>query len=211
MEGGRLSCDANFISSQQIPASRPQISAMVAISLFSSSPSPCFQARKGGSCLLHSSSATLGLVHHFGRASVACSSRLPRADPVRRKKVRAVAEEGAIAPVADEEQPEEHASAANETVAVAVSPSDVLTMFFKAEGTMDDLAMSKVLKALQGKEAVSDLKVQNLEGIASVELTQQTTVQATGVASNLVEIIQGSGFKLQTLSLSFEDEEDAIS
>ena len=30
-------------------------------------------------------------------------------------------------------------------------------------------------------------------------------MQATGVASNLVEAIQGVGFKLQTLSLSFED------
>lgn len=40
------------------------------------------------------------------------------------------------------------------------------------------------------------------------QLTKQTTVQATGVASNLVEIIQGSGFKLQTLNLSFEDDEE---
>lgn len=42
----------------------------------------------------------------------------------------------------------------------------------------------------------------------SVQLTKQTTVQATSVASNLVEIIQGSGFRLQALNLSFEDEED---
>lgn len=41
-----------------------------------------------------------------------------------------------------------------------------------------------------------------------LQLTKQTTVQATGVASNLVEIIQGSGFKLQTLNLSFGDEVD---
>lgn len=40
------------------------------------------------------------------------------------------------------------------------------------------------------------------------QLVKQTTVQATGVASNLVEIIQGSGFRLQQLNLSFEDEED---
>ncbi|GMP30380.1 hypothetical protein CsSME_00005074 [Camellia sinensis var. sinensis] len=51
---------------------------------------------------------------------------------------------------------------------------------------------------------IANLKVQDVEGIASVE----TTVQATGVASNLVEIIQGLGFKLQTLNLSFEDEEN---
>lgn len=35
-------------------------------------------------------------------------------------------------------------------------------------------------------------------------------MQATGVASLLVELIQGAGFKLHTLSLSFEDEEDEI-
>lgn len=40
-----------------------------------------------------------------------------------------------------------------------------------------------------------------------MQLTKETTVQATGVASNLVEIIQGSGFKLQALNLSFDDED----
>jgi hypothetical protein len=40
------------------------------------------------------------------------------------------------------------------------------------------------------------------------QLTKETTVQATGVASNLVEAIQGAGFKLQTLSLSFDDFDD---
>ncbi|VAH19239.1 unnamed protein product [Triticum turgidum subsp. durum] len=47
--------------------------------------------------------------------------------------------------------------------------------------------------------------------LEQLQLTKATTVQATGVASNLVEAIQGVGFKLQTLSLSFEDfdKEDA--
>lgn len=40
------------------------------------------------------------------------------------------------------------------------------------------------------------------------QLTKQTTVQATGVASSLVETIQSSGFKLQTLNLSFDEEEE---
>ncbi|XP_073002898.1 uncharacterized protein [Typha latifolia] len=87
---------------------------------------------------------------------------------------------------------EEEGPPAGQPVSVPISPSDMLTMFFK------------------GTEGVSDLMVQVTEGIASVELTKQTTVQATGVASNLVEIIQGSGFKLQNLNLSFEDEEDSI-
>lgn len=43
-----------------------------------------------------------------------------------------------------------------------------------------------------------------------MQLRKQTTVQATGVASNLVEVIQGAGFKLQTLNLSFEDDEDVV-
>ncbi|XP_058112169.1 uncharacterized protein LOC131255458 [Magnolia sinica] len=113
-------------------------------------------------------------------------------------------EENATAP------PEENATALPEeqTVSVPVSPSDVLTMFFKVEGTMNESAIPTVSRALEETDGVSDLKVQVLEGIASVELTKQTTVQATGVASNLIEIIQGTGFKLQTLNLSFEDEED---
>ena len=45
---------------------------------------------------------------------------------------------------------------------------------------------------------------------AFIQLTKQTTVQATGVASSLVELVQSSGFKLQTLNLSFQDEEDAL-
>ena len=43
------------------------------------------------------------------------------------------------------------------------------------------------------------------------QLTKETTVQATGVASNLVEAIQGAGLKLQTLSLSFDDFDEAKS
>ncbi|CAM8983029.1 unnamed protein product [Rhodiola kirilowii] len=87
-----------------------------------------------------------------------------------------------------------------------VSPSDVLTMLFQAEGTMSETAIPTVTKALEEIEGVTNLKVQVLEGIASVELTKQTTIQATGVASGMVEKIQGSGFKLQTLNLSFLDE-----
>ncbi|XP_008789498.1 uncharacterized protein LOC103706976 [Phoenix dactylifera] len=136
------------------------------------------------------------------------------------RAVRAVAEEETLVP--EEEQAaeaaaeaaaaasEEESPSADQTVSVPVSPSDMLTILFKAEGTMVESAIPAVAKALEGTEGVGDLKVQVAEGIASVELTKQTTVQATGVASNLVEIIQGSGFKLQTLNLSFEDEEDAI-
>ncbi|KAH9608041.1 hypothetical protein KSS87_011659 [Heliosperma pusillum] len=59
----------------------------------------------------------------------------------------------------------------------------------------------------QGTEGISDLKVHISEGIATVELTKQTTIQATGVASGLLEAVQGAGFRLNTLNLSFEDEE----
>ena len=44
--------------------------------------------------------------------------------------------------------------------------------------------------------------------LSFLQLKKQTTVQATGVASSLVEAIQSSGFKLQTLNLSFEEEEE---
>ncbi|KAA8548059.1 hypothetical protein F0562_004680 [Nyssa sinensis] len=131
--------------------------------------------------------------------------------PRERKVVRSVAEETLIPEEAEENNTNiegEEPSTVDQTVSVPVSPSDVLTMFFQAEGTMNETAIPTVAKALEETEGITNLKVQVLEGIASVELTKQTTVQATGVASSLVEIIQGSGFKLQTLNLSFEDEED---
>ncbi|PRQ53804.1 hypothetical protein RchiOBHm_Chr2g0170541 [Rosa chinensis] len=55
-------------------------------------------------------------------------------------------------------------------------------------------------------EGITNLKVEVHKGIGVVE----TTVQATGVASSLVEAIQSSGFKLQTLNLSFEEEEEIV-
>ncbi|XVE83904.1 hypothetical protein DITRI_Ditri16bG0125600 [Diplodiscus trichospermus] len=97
-----------------------------------------------------------------------------------------------------------------ESVSVPISPSDILRMYFQADGTLNEAEIPKVTKALEEADGISSLKVQVLEGIATVELTKQTTVQATGVASNLVEIIQGTGFKLQTLNLSFDDEEDIL-
>ncbi|CAL5325745.1 unnamed protein product [Camellia sinensis] len=86
-------------------------------------------------------------------------------------------------------------------------PVSALTMFFqvteaarreraitgsvrRAEGTMNEAAIRTVTNALEETEGVANLKVQVVEGIASVELTKETTIQATGVASNLVEIIQ---------------------
>ncbi|OIT40708.1 PREDICTED: uncharacterized protein LOC109236408 [Nicotiana attenuata] len=127
--------------------------------------------------------------------------------PLRNTRIWSAADEEGATAVVDE------ASAAptttvDQTVSVSVSPSDVLTMFFQAEGTMSDAAIPNVTKALEEIEGITDLKVKVVEGIASVELTKQTTIQATGVSSSLVETIQGSGFKLQTLNLSFQDEED---
>ncbi|KAK8717061.1 hypothetical protein V6N13_044342 [Hibiscus sabdariffa] len=97
-----------------------------------------------------------------------------------------------------------------DSVSVPVSSSDTLRMYFQADGMLNEAEIPKVTKALEGAEGVSNLKVQVLEGIGTVVLTKQTTVQATGVASNLVELIQGAGFKLQTLNLSFDDEEDIL-
>ncbi|KAK6913156.1 hypothetical protein RJ641_022757 [Dillenia turbinata] len=128
------------------------------------------------------------------------------------RKLRSVEEETLI-PEAEENSAvveEERQTQTDQTVSVPVSPSDILTMFFQAEGTIADSAIPTVTKALENTEGVSNLKVQVLAGIASIELKKQTTIQATGVASSLVETIQGSGFKLQTLNLSFEDEEDIL-
>ncbi|XP_050380026.1 uncharacterized protein LOC126797439 [Argentina anserina] len=113
--------------------------------------------------------------------------------------LRSAEEETLVEPVPEE---------AEQPVSVPVSPSDTLTMFFQADGTLSDAAVPAVTKALEGTEGVSNLKVEVHEGIGIVELKKQTTVQATGVASSLVEAIQSSGFKLQTLNLSFEEEEE---
>ncbi|KAJ4912061.1 Heavy metal transport/detoxification superfamily protein [Raphanus sativus] len=123
------------------------------------------------------------------------------------KKLSSLGEGGVEAvAVADEEQQQQQ----QETVSVPVSPSDMLTMFFQADGTLNEAAIPNVTKALQDMDGVSNLKVQVSEGVAVVELSKQTTVQATGVASSLVETIQGAGFKLQTLNLSFEDEDEVL-
>ncbi|CAH9088873.1 unnamed protein product [Cuscuta epithymum] len=128
----------------------------------------------------------------------------------RKKIIRSFKEETSVPEAAAEGEDASSSpqAIADETVSVPVSPSDALTMFFRAEGTMNDALIPQVTKALEEIEGISDLKVQVAESMASVELTKQTVIQATGVASSLVETIQGSGFKLQTLNLSFKDGED---
>ncbi|XP_062106788.1 uncharacterized protein LOC133818100 [Humulus lupulus] len=131
------------------------------------------------------------------------------------RKVRSVEEE-TLVPEQEEEQAttqqegegEAASSSEQQAVSVPVSASDTLTMFFQADGTMSEAGIPRVVDALEQIQGVSNLKVNVIEGIASVGLEKQTTVQATGVASSLVETIQGSGFKLQTLNLSFNDEEN---
>ncbi|EES05886.1 hypothetical protein BDA96_04G340400 [Sorghum bicolor] len=136
--------------------------------------------------------------HLFPSAAVAAVSLLPRcvsfgasggAAPGWRRRSRSMA-------------------AATAEAAAPAYTSDSLVLYFKAEGTMEERAIPKITESLQGMEGVKDLEVLIEEGIASVVLTKETTVQATGVASNLVEAIQGAGFKLQTLSLSFDDFDD---
>ncbi|KAJ4783118.1 hypothetical protein LUZ62_034364 [Rhynchospora pubera] len=145
---------------------------------------------------------------HFAR-SVSLSHRYSSKHfDASRVVVKAVAEEetGLVSEGGEEvaKEPSE------EIVSVPVSPSDMLVMYFKAEGTMDDTAIPGVTGVLEAQDGIYDLEVTNSEGVATVVLTKETTVQATGVASKLVELIQSSGFKLHTLSLSFEDEEDEL-
>uniref|UniRef100_A0A0A9DZF4 Uncharacterized protein n=1 Tax=Arundo donax TaxID=35708 RepID=A0A0A9DZF4_ARUDO len=99
--------------------------------------------------------------------------------------------------------------AASAEAAAPAYTSDSLILYFKAEGSMEERAIPKITESLESMEGVKALEVLIEEGIASVVLTKETTVQATGVASNLMEAIQGAGFNLQTLSLSFDDFDDA--
>ncbi|KAL6865082.1 hypothetical protein ACP4OV_016233 [Aristida adscensionis] len=100
-------------------------------------------------------------------------------------------------------------AASAEAAAAPTYTPDSLILYFKAEGTMEERAIPKITESLEAVEGVKDLEVLIEEGVASVVLTKETTVQATGVASSLVETIQGAGFKLQTLSLSFDDFDEA--
>eukprot|EP00249_Psilotum_nudum_P004203 c17745_g1_i1 orf=277-855(-) len=85
---------------------------------------------------------------------------------------------------------------------------DSVTMVFKAEGTLIDSAVPKVVSVLQDIEGVSNVKVSVTEGIATAEVRKQMDIQATGVASSLVAAIQNEGFNLQHLSLSFDNVDD---
>ncbi|KAM7511430.1 hypothetical protein LguiB_010305 [Lonicera macranthoides] len=155
-------------------------------------------------CVRFQSHGTIASSYHPNLSTITMKTKFSRLN-----RIRSVVEENAlIAEAAEGEEGGAAPAAADQPVSVPVSRSDVLTMFFLAEGTMKEAAIPKVKKALEEVEGIADLYVQVEEGIASVELTKETTVQATGVASNLVEIIQGSGFKLHTLNLSFEDEEE---
>ncbi|KAG0570162.1 hypothetical protein M758_6G137800 [Ceratodon purpureus] len=89
----------------------------------------------------------------------------------------------------------------------AEAGAESLAMYFKAEGSLNENAVAKVTKVLEGTEGVSKIKVYVEEGAATVELVKQTSIQATGVASSLVEIIEQAGFKMQALSLGFDDDD----
>ena len=92
------------------------------------------------------------------------------------QKVRlSVAEEETLITEQDE-QSDSNQGEVEATVTVPVSRSDVLTMFFQAEGTMSEAAIPSVTSALEETEGISNLRVQVLEGIASVELKKKTTV-----------------------------------
>ncbi|KAJ7567946.1 hypothetical protein O6H91_01G013200 [Diphasiastrum complanatum] len=85
--------------------------------------------------------------------------------------------------------------------------AEALTMYIKMEGTFADTSGSRISKTLEGMEGVSNVKVSLEEGMATVEVTKKTNIQATGVASELVDAVQKTGFKMQSLYLGFDDEE----
>ncbi|XP_066328674.1 uncharacterized protein [Miscanthus floridulus] len=141
--------------------------------------------------------------HLFPSAAVAAVSLLPG-----RVSLQLFCTSGEVAPRWRRSPRMAVVRAATADAAAPAYTSDSLILYFKAEGTMEERAIPKITESLEGMEGVKDLEVLIEEGIASVVLTKETTVQATGVASNLVEVIQGAGFKLQTLSLSFDDFDD---
>ncbi|KAL0424302.1 UNVERIFIED_CONTAM: hypothetical protein Sradi_0965000 [Sesamum radiatum] len=112
----------------------------------------------------------------FKNFAVACTSsgvNFHKHSLLRPSKLKAVAEEQGILVPEQEQSPPPAGDASGPTASVAVSPADVLTMFFQAEGTMNDSAIPAVTNALEGIEGITDLKVRVLEGIASVEVVSE--------------------------------------
>ncbi|GLJ52624.1 hypothetical protein SUGI_1120050 [Cryptomeria japonica] len=144
-------------------------------------------------------------VSRFHHNNIKSGSKMTRStDAHNRKQEFQQKRKGLLRAVAEEDtQVEEQAVTTS-----VVSRSDKLTMFFKAEGSLDNKLVPKVTQTLQNLEDVSDVKIETVESITTVELVKQTTIQATGVASGLVEQLQRMGFKLLSLSLRFEDEEE---
>ncbi|CAM6086832.1 unnamed protein product [Calypogeia fissa] len=88
-------------------------------------------------------------------------------------------------------------------------PSDSIAIFFEAEGSLPEASVGKLTTTLEAIEGVSGVDITaSSDGTATVRLTKQMNVQATGVASGLVDVLLKGGFKLQALNLGF-DEEDA--
>ncbi|CAM6092431.1 unnamed protein product [Calypogeia fissa] len=88
-------------------------------------------------------------------------------------------------------------------------PSDWIAIFFEAEGSLPEASVGKLTSTLEAIEGVSGVDITaSSDGTATVRLTKQMNVQATGVASGLVDVLLKGGFKLQALNLGF-DEEDA--
>ncbi|THG19643.1 hypothetical protein TEA_019064 [Camellia sinensis var. sinensis] len=67
----------------------------------------------------------------------------------------------------------------DQPVSVPVSPSDILTMFFQAEGAMNETAIPTVTNALEETEGITNLKVQVVEGIATVEVSPSVEANKT--------------------------------
>nr|WAU86930.1 birch protein [Betula platyphylla] len=86
---------------------------------------------------------------------------------------RSAEEETLVIPEEQEAVLDEEASPSSSSeqppVSVPVSASDTLTMFFQAEGTMNETLIPTVTKALEEAEGITNLKVQVVEGIASVQ------------------------------------------
>ncbi|XP_027358698.1 uncharacterized protein LOC113867517 [Abrus precatorius] len=159
--------------------------------------------RLSSSLLPSSSSPSLG----FCSFPLRSRTSTLKAQTIEKRVTKAVEEETQQQQQQFNTESEQTSTSEQQPVVVPVSPSDTLTMFFQAEGTVNETAIPALTKAIEETEGVTNLKFQLVEGLAILELRKQTTVQATGVASGLVETIQGSGFKLQTLNLSFDDEE----
>ncbi|XP_002968622.2 uncharacterized protein LOC9631577 [Selaginella moellendorffii] len=184
-------------------------------------PRPLLAPSPASSCQVQTlgcvSGACLSLRHHQSHLHQQWRMRAPRGPTPHWRIFRVFAEstEAAVdsdAPVAapDDSQVEPETAKEEESGGAAQeeqTEAEKLVMMLKAEGSMPDVSIPIVQSSLEAMEDVSDVRITTFEGLTSISLTKKTIIQATNVASEIVDTMEKAGFRMHTLNLAIDDED----